>query len=187
MAAPKGNTYAAGNPGGGRKTVFKKAFLKIAEKMCAMGATDADLAEAFDVSVRTIRSWKFTKEEFSASLKLGKTPANENVKRALYHRAIGYEHEEIDIRVIDGVLTKTPITRYYPPDTAAAYIWLQNREPDEWRTRRDPAAELDAQLKAVELERAKFMLAKLIAGETDTETEDDQAEFFLELSKRLPD
>jgi hypothetical protein len=26
-----------------------------------------------------------------------------------------------------------PTTKHYPPDTAAAIIWLKNRQPERWR------------------------------------------------------
>ncbi len=50
MAAPVGNQFAKGNSGGGRPTAYKPEFCDIARKMCELGATDDDLAEAIGVS-----------------------------------------------------------------------------------------------------------------------------------------
>lgn len=98
-----------------------------------MGATDAQLADFFEVSVSTINLWKVEHPEFSESIKVPKSQANERVAQSLYRRAMGYEHDEVDIRVVQGELVQTPIRKYYPPDTAAAIFWLKNRDPDEWR------------------------------------------------------
>lgn len=81
MPAPEGNKFAAGNPGGGRPSSYKPEYAQIAEKMCELGATDNEVAEALGVSVRTIHSWKHEYEEFSASLKAGKSLADERVVR----------------------------------------------------------------------------------------------------------
>lgn len=117
---------------GGRPSSYKKEHDKIAAKMCELGATDIDLADAFDVDVRTINRWKVKHKGFCQSLRLGKEAPNMQVERALYQRAIGYSHPDIDIRVIDGQVVQTPITKHYPPDTKAASVWLFNREPDKW-------------------------------------------------------
>lgn len=133
MAAPKGNQFAAGNPGGGRPSNFKEEFLPIAQKMCELGATDAELADAFGVSIRTIGNWRLTIDEFSAVLKTGKAYADDRVEQSLYKRAMGYEADEVDIRVINGEIVKTPIRKFYPPDTTAMIFWLKNRRSQEWR------------------------------------------------------
>jgi uncharacterized protein YjcR len=81
MPAPKGNKFAAGNAGGGRPTQFKAEYTRLAKSMCALGATDAELAEAFEVSITTINTWKARHKEFSAALKMGKAEADERVER----------------------------------------------------------------------------------------------------------
>jgi transcriptional regulator with XRE-family HTH domain len=127
MPAPKGNQHAKGNPGGGRKSDYRPEFAKMAEQACRAGFTDIELADLFGVSVRTIGNWKNDHEEFLAALKPGKAEADARVERSLYARATGYEHDEVDIRVIEGQIVKTEIRKYYPPDTAAAAFWLKNR------------------------------------------------------------
>jgi len=138
MPAPKGNDFAVGNPGGGRPSVYKPEFAQIAEKMCELGATDTEIAEAFGVSVRTIHSWKHEYEEFSASLKAGKSLADERVERSLYQKATGYDYtEEQAVKVKleqhrEGVEV-VEVNRHAPADTTAAIFWLKNRRRDLWR------------------------------------------------------
>src|ERR1051325_6796657 len=116
MAAAKGNKYAEGNEGG-RPTDYRREFAKKAKKLCLLGATDNELADFFEVTEQTINNWKETHKEFFDALKKGKAQADANVASRLYQRAIGYSHKDVDIRVVEGTLTTTNITKHYPPDT----------------------------------------------------------------------
>lgn len=116
-----------------RPSKFKPEFIAQAEKLCKLGATDMELADFFDVEVRTLYRWKSENEQFCQALKAGKDEADDRVERSLYARANGYEHHEVDIRVVGGAIVQTPIRKYYPPDTTAAIFWLKNRRAAEWR------------------------------------------------------
>ena len=117
----------------GRPTELTQAVIEQAPKLYELGLTDAEVADFFEVSVRTIHRWKLVSEAFCHSTKLGKMAADERVEKSLYHRALGYEHDEVDIKVIGGEIVKTPIRKFYPPDTTAAIFWLKNRKSQEWR------------------------------------------------------
>lgn len=121
----------------GRPSKYKPEFAAQAKKLCVLGATDIEIADFFEVDVRTIYRWKAEFDEFCQSLKIAKTEADERVERSLYARANGYEHNEVDIRVVNGLIVQTPIRKYYPPDTTAAIFWLKNRKPDEWRDKQE--------------------------------------------------
>lgn len=121
----------------GRPTAYKPEYAKQAEKLCALGATDVELADFFEVEVRTIYRWKSEHDKFCHALKVGKDVADERVVRSLYARANGYEHDEVDIRVVSGEIVQTPIRKHYPPDTTAAIFWLKNRRKEEWRDKID--------------------------------------------------
>lgn len=108
-----------------------------AGKLCALGATDDEIADFFGVNRATIYRWKSQHAEFCDAIKMGKEPADDRVERGLYQRAIGYSHEDVDIRVIDGAVTMTPIMKHYPPDTAAAIFWLKNRRKEDWRDKQE--------------------------------------------------
>lgn len=122
---------------GGRPTSFKPEFVEQAKKLCALGATDKELADFFSVSLSTLNLWKIKHAEFSESLQRGKEIADRRVVEALYSRAMGYSHEDTDIRVVDGAIMETPLIKHYPPDTTAAIFWLKNRRPDEWRDKQE--------------------------------------------------
>lgn len=117
----------------GRPTKWKDEFVDLAFKFCLMGATDAKLGEFFEVDERTINDWKTTKPEFSQSIFNGREKADADISEALYHRAKGYRHKDTDIRVVGGAIVQTEVMKEYPPDTAAASLWLRNRQSGKWR------------------------------------------------------
>lgn len=133
--APKGNKYAVGNRGGGRKTVYKPEYAKMAYKLCLLGKTDMELGDFFGVNESTINSWKKDWPEFGQALKDGKCIADADVAQALFHRAIGYSHPAQKIMQNNGVPVIVDYTERFPPDTAAAIIWLKNRQRKTWNDR----------------------------------------------------
>lgn len=121
----------------GRPSKYRPEFVEQAQKLCKLGATDLEIADFFGITVRTLFRWKNDYDDFCHALNESKAIPDERVERSLFHRAIGYEHDEIDIRVIDHKIVKTPIRKYYPPDTTACIFWLKNRRPDLWRDKRE--------------------------------------------------
>lgn len=123
----------------GRPTAYKAAYAKQAYRLCLLGATDSDLAKFFEVSVPTIDTWKKEHPRFLGSMQDGKETADANVAHSLYKRALGYSHEAVKILTVangnnQGSTVETvPYTEHYPPDTAAASLWLRNRQPKRWR------------------------------------------------------
>ncbi len=136
MPAPEGNKYAVGNDGG-RPTKYKPEYAEQAEKLCKLGATDEDLADFFKVNKRSVERWRGEHEEFCRATKVGKGLADDLVERSLYERARGYICDDTHIAVHQGEVIVTPIKKHYPPDTAAAFIWLKNRKKDEWRDKQE--------------------------------------------------
>ncbi len=121
---------------GGRPTKFKPEMASQAYKLCLLGATDKQLADYFEVNEDTINEWKKVHPKFSESLKKGKIVADAEVAEKLFQRAKGYEHPEDKIFCnADGEVTTVPTVKHYPPDTAAAFIWLKNRAG--WRDKQE--------------------------------------------------
>lgn len=118
---------------GGRPSKYKREFVKQAAKLCEIGATDEDLADFFDVSIRTIANWKAAYPEFLQALKAGKDQADDRVERSLYQRAVGYSYDALHFSSFQGAVTATPYREHCPPDTTAQIFWLKNRRPDQWR------------------------------------------------------
>lgn len=112
----------------GRPTRYKAIYAIEAYKLCLLNATDAQLADFFNVSEVTVNTWKKKHPKFVESLKDGKQRADMEVAESLHARAIGYSHPEEKIFCTDGVVTRVKTVKHYPPDTAAAFIWLKNRQ-----------------------------------------------------------
>lgn len=124
-------------------------FITAAQVMCRdLGATDKDLARAFNVSLRTIERWRVTEPEFAAAVALGKDAADDKVERSLYQRAMGYACEDFKpIRLKSGRVKLLRFVKQYPPDTFACIYWLNNRRPQQWRHK----IELEANLKPADV------------------------------------
>ena len=121
----------------GRPTSYDKKYVNIAQKMCELGATDADIIEALGVARSTFYKWRNEHPEFSDALKVGKAPADERVEMSLYKKAVGYTQENVKIFQFQGQKVVVPFTEIVAPDTTAAIFWLKNRRPDKWRANPD--------------------------------------------------
>lgn len=122
---------------GGRPSGFKPEFAEQAAKLCALGATDIDLADFFGVSDRTIYRWQTKYPEFCQALKAGKDTADDRVERSLYHKAVGYSFDAVKIFQHQGEVITAPYREHIPPDTTAAIFWLKNRRKEEWRDKQE--------------------------------------------------
>ena len=134
----------------GRPTVYRPEYAQRAEDMCLLGFTNEELAVAFGVTTTCITDWLRDRADFSSAVYAGRDGADEKVARALYKRAVGYEHPEDDIRSValgnnqGSEIVITPTIKRYAPDTGAATLWLGNRQRKRWKagddnTNLDPA------------------------------------------------
>ena len=117
----------------GRPTAYQASFVEQAKKLCALGATDAEMADFFGVAVSTFYKWKSEFAEFSEAIKSAKEIADERVERSLYHRAVGYTFDSEKVFQFQGEVVRAPTKEHVPPDTTAAIFWLKNRRPKDWR------------------------------------------------------
>ncbi len=126
-----------------------------ARKLAQLGATEREIAEFFEVSEKTLNTWKHQHPKFLQTLKPGKRAADERVEKSLYRRATGYSFDSEELFSYDHIETKVtqdeqgkdieqvlvkekralrvPIVKHVPPDTTAAIFWLKNRRKDLWR------------------------------------------------------
>lgn len=154
----------------GRPTDYKPEYAAQAEKLCELGATDAQIADFFGVSTRTVYRWKATQTSFSQALKVGKTHADNQVQRSLYQKAVGHDVVETQaIKVKDSEGNETvevvEVTRHIPAETTACIFWLKNRLPNAWRDKVEHNHKVDDEDKppVTDEERAKaaaVLLAK---------------------------
>lgn len=116
-----------------------KYHLDWAWSLYSRGAIDAEVAEAFGVSVRTIHRWKNDYPEFAEVAQTSKEIADAKVEKSLFKLATGFKYSTTDKEILfdkDGNQkpAKIKVTEHeVPPDTGAVCFWLKNRRPDEWR------------------------------------------------------
>jgi len=139
MPTPKKTAKAKKN---GRPTKYLAKYGEEVYKLCLLNATDAQIADFFGVAESTVNLWKVKHDKFSESIKRGKIQADSEVADRLYHRACGYEHPETKVFCHEGEITTHEVVKHYPPDTAAAFIWLKNRAG--WKDKSEHAIGLQA-------------------------------------------
>jgi len=116
------------------------------EKWYQDGLTDKDVAHNLRISHTTLNKWKKENVAFLASLKRGKSLADERVVNALYQRAIGYEKEEDVIFQYQGKPVVVRTIKYHPPDATSMIFWLKNRQPDKWRDKQEIEMDIRKQI-----------------------------------------
>lgn len=127
----------APKPEPGRPEIYNKLHDERVFRLALMGATDEFIAEAFQINVDTVHQWKHDHPSFSESIRKAKFEADGVVVQALYRRAKGFVEPVEVISVSFGQVTKVATEKHHPPDTAAAFIWLKNRQPEAWRDKRE--------------------------------------------------
>jgi DNA-binding XRE family transcriptional regulator len=132
-----------------RPTKFNEEMQRQATKLAEFGHTDKEIAEVLGVTEQTINNWKNDFPEFFESLKKAKDIADAKVVRSLFERATGYTHPDEHISNYQGSITITPIKKHYAPDPTSMIFWLKNRQPNEWREKKEVehSGELDINVK----------------------------------------
>ena len=139
----------------GRPSPYIPDFARIAERLCRNGATDLEVADILGISVRTFYRWCLLHEEFTAAVRTGKDAADDRVERALYQRAVGYDHigEKIVTPKGGGPIIMS-CTVHIPADVRAAMHWLAIRRPRPWARIPEPAG---ADIAAIIAERRQYV------------------------------
>lgn len=131
------------NRGVGRPALWDDRNIVVAIALGKLGATDLEIAQAFDVNVRTVHRWKLAYPEFGEALEIGKELANKRVEESLYKRAVGYTIDVEKIIVAQGKIHRIWTMEHHPPDVKACEIWLRNRVPEKWRAPENVKLDVD--------------------------------------------
>jgi hypothetical protein len=121
----------------GRPTKFFPQYVEQAKVLASKGFTDLDLAQAFMVQESTINNWKTEHPDFLESIKAGKAMIDDGVEISLLQSAMGYSHPEEKVFCSEGSIVTHQTVKHYPPNAAAASLWLRNRRPDKWRDKHE--------------------------------------------------
>lgn len=126
-----------------RKTKYDpETFPQVAEAWARRGLNDEQIAYNLGIGKTAFYEYQNRYPEFAEAVKRGKLPANLVMENAFFKKGKGFEYTERTVESVqkDGSVEIRNIkttTKYFPPDTAAAFIWLKNREPDLWKDKLD--------------------------------------------------
>ena len=128
--------------------------LELVKKWARDGVDEKEMAKCLRVAASTFGVYKNKYPALKEALKEGKQPFIARLENNLLKRADGFEYEETKTYVrIEGdkeVKYQEKTKKYYPPDVAANFILLKNKDKDnigksKWSN--DPAKlDLDKEL-----------------------------------------
>lgn len=126
----------------GRPSAFTEEHVEQAAKLCALGATDDEMADFFGIHRATLYRWKIEYPAFCDAIKTAKEIADERVERSLYQKATGYditEEQAIKLKVEQHKeeVEVVEVRKHVPADTTAAIFWMKNRRSDRWRDKHE--------------------------------------------------
>lgn len=132
----RGKRNAMGNQGG-RPEHYKPEYANQVYKICLLGLIDTQIAQFFDISVRTLNNWKKRYPDFRDGMWRGKTIADAEVAHALYRLACGFSYTETKVIMLkdaqgERVIQTFEVMKYMPPNVQACKFWLTNRRPQDW-------------------------------------------------------
>lgn len=126
----------------------------------ANGMTKKKIAkDKMHIDYKTLLSWEKKSEKIQAALSGGLEELIESVEGAMFHRARGYEYEEVKTTVMGDVRKGSKIvenqqtvkvektTKHQPGDTGAQIFLLTNLSPEKWQNRQRVSSTIDGSVK----------------------------------------
>jgi hypothetical protein len=136
LAKPMSIRKTKSNRSGGKRregaVEYKPEFCDQALKLCDYGATNADLADHFGVTISVISTWQSQHPEFAEACRLGKSRVDARVQQAFYNQAVGYSRVVEKVRQHKGELVLVRHTEQVPSHSSTAKTWLYNRCGTDW-------------------------------------------------------
>ena len=108
--------------------LYRPDYCGLAHNYCRLGASNAELAQFFDVEPDDIATWIVNIPEFRAAVRGARGVARAKVWRGLYQRAVGYTCELERTEIHRGELKTLTRTVHYAPDPRAGIYWLEHEE-----------------------------------------------------------
>jgi len=100
--------------------------------------TEKEISKILGMTETTFNVWKKKFPKLLESLKEGNASADDLVVNALLRRALGFSYTEYKEGTSrkNGKYTETTI-KYVVPNVTACFGWLNNRDPKNWRHKKD--------------------------------------------------
>ena len=141
------------------------------------GASDAQLADFFDISLTTFNKWRVRHEDFKNAIINANDALTPWIERSFAHRALGYEYDEEKVwyDAGRGEVIRAQVRTHVPPDVNAAKHWLERCGAARWKAQplqldiRAQVRDWSADELAAALQRAQETLA--LEAQRDSEGE----------------
>lgn len=110
------------------------------------GLIEEEICKRLGVGFSTFQEYKKQHQELLETIKNGKKESNFQMEDSLFKRGNGFEFTEtktvVDPRKMDEkgrpiILRVERTTKYFPPDTAAAFIYLKNCWPEKYKDKHE--------------------------------------------------
>lgn len=113
-----------------------KEKLMLIEKWCRDGLSERQICTNLGIGHSAFNVYKKQYPELTDALKKAREVIITELENALIKRALGqtYEETKVSIRDVGGKQVKftEKTTKYLPPDVAAIYILLKNKDRGNW-------------------------------------------------------
>lgn len=136
----------------GRPSRYKSEIephLNEIQKAVESGATDQEIATAFNMAVSTIYEYKRKYPKFKEAFTRGRARVVFDIKSALLKKALGFEYKEEKVvartdKDGENIVSVETYKRYCVPSETAAAMLLRNYD-EKWRDNDKASAELKKQ------------------------------------------
>ena len=95
------------------------------------------IAAHLGVSMAAFMEWTKVYPELNSALNSERLAADEQVASALFNKAVGFKRKAVKAMQHNGQVVLAEYEEQVAPDTAAAFIWLKNRQPELWKDRHE--------------------------------------------------
>lgn len=107
--------------------------LKMAYALSSRGATSIEIAQAFNVSARTLTRWRQRCPEFDQALTMGIEAQLKVAEQTLFNVATGYVYEQEKLISTKEGVTKVVEQKISHPNPAMLRLFLEANKPEKYR------------------------------------------------------
>ena len=116
---------------------YQRKYAEQVAQAAQHGATRTEIMTLLGIDANVLLLWSMTHADFAEALRANDDRRTRRVEDTLYQRACGYTYPSEKIMVIDGQVVRVEITEIIPPDVAAARAWLEQKDAENWRPKRE--------------------------------------------------
>jgi 6-phosphogluconate dehydrogenase (decarboxylating) len=112
---------------------YNPKMLDVIRNSVAKGIINSEIAKGLKIAESTLYEWKKNIPEVAEAFKQGEEWLVNDVERALYRSAKGYDYKEV---IEENGEIKKVVTKHMPGNVVAQQVILYNRRPDKWQAKR---------------------------------------------------